>query len=436
MTFLEDSLIVFISQAIFFIGGWIFFVKQLFRDYEVHHSLVQLIFSVTFALSCTMFELIIFEIIGYLDSSSRYFHWNLGLYSLLFMVIALIPFYIAYYCISNIQFLSRTHIRPLTIFVWLIYLYFFWKIGDPFPILSPKQGIFSIEQGVSRIGVIGVTVMALLSGFGAVNYPYTSMAIFIRPVTQADVLSIEKKLLQTMDMILVKKKRIALAEANSVGARQNYSMMDQSNVKSRGFWTNILSSVGSIANPLSQGTENISQLRQEIAALEELSRQLFLEAHDARTMREKIEWSNTFQGKYFNFLGYFFSLYCVWKIFISTINIVFDRVGKKRSSYQRLRARSPLAGLEHRPCFLVTACFLHIGGLYSTNEYTWFIAHVNEVLLQDFILEVLEHYSANPRPDNGYVFLFFRPSHAHEHAPRVQNYHYSSAGRFAVQLLP
>ncbi|XP_028168098.1 Golgi pH regulator isoform X2 [Ostrinia furnacalis] len=330
MTLLEDTLIILISQTFFFVGGWIFFVKQLFRDYEVHHTMVQLIFSVTFALSCTMFELIIFEIIGYLDSSSRYFHWNLGLYSLLFMVIALIPFYIAYFCISNVRFVSQNMIRPLTVFVWFIYLYFFWKIGDPFPILSPKQGIFSIEQGVSRIGIIGVTVMALLSGFGAVNYPYTSMAIFIRPVTQSDVLSIEKKLLQTMDMILVKKKRIALAEANSVGGRQNYSMMDQSNVKNKGgFWTNILSSVGSIANPLGQGTENINQLRQEIAGLEELSRQLFLEAHDARTMREKIEWSHTFQGKYFNCLGYFFSLYCIWKIFISTINIVFDRVGKK-----------------------------------------------------------------------------------------------------------
>lgn len=71
-------------------------------------------------------------------------------------------------------------IRPLTVFIWLIYLYFFWKVGDPFPILNPKYGILSIEQGISRIGVIGVTVMALLSGFGAVNYPYTSMAYFIR----------------------------------------------------------------------------------------------------------------------------------------------------------------------------------------------------------------------------------------------------------------
>lgn len=51
-----------------------------------------------------MFELIIFEIIGLLESSSRYFHWRLELTLLLFMVIALIPFYIAYSSISNICF--------------------------------------------------------------------------------------------------------------------------------------------------------------------------------------------------------------------------------------------------------------------------------------------------------------------------------------------
>jgi hypothetical protein len=43
-------------------------MKQLFRDYEVQQRTVQLMFSVTFALSCTLFELIIFEIVGVLHS--------------------------------------------------------------------------------------------------------------------------------------------------------------------------------------------------------------------------------------------------------------------------------------------------------------------------------------------------------------------------------
>ena len=53
--------------------------------------------------------------------------------------------------------------------------------------------------------------MALLSGFGAVNYPYTSMAMFMRSVSASDVYQLEKKLLQTFEMVVAKKKRIALA---------------------------------------------------------------------------------------------------------------------------------------------------------------------------------------------------------------------------------
>lgn len=124
---------------------------------------------------------------------------------------------------NNVSVTVRKNlIRPLTVLVYLLYLYLFWKVGDPFPILSPKKGLMSIEQGVSRIGVIGVTVMALLSGFGAVNYPYTSMAYFMLPVSYSDVQSLEKRLLQTMDMIVAKKKRIALVrKGESVGQMES-----------------------------------------------------------------------------------------------------------------------------------------------------------------------------------------------------------------------
>lgn len=93
---------------------------------------------------------------------------------------------------------------------------------------------------MSRIGVIGVTVMAILSGFGAVNYPYTSMTYFIRPVSQADVLTLERRLLLTMDMILAKKKRIA------IDRKQNKTHSTR-----QGIW-GMLSSV----TQLSSGTES------------------------------------------------------------------------------------------------------------------------------------------------------------------------------------
>ncbi|CAO1427191.1 unnamed protein product [Diamesa hyperborea] len=313
MAFFEDTLVILVSQVCFFIGGWYFFNKELFRNYEVRDIKVQLIFSITFALSLTLFELIIFEIAGLLESSSRYFHWRFVLTLILVMVIAVIPYKIALSCISNIRIVPMRWVQPLTFTLWFAFIYSFWRIGDPFPLISVSRGIFTIEQGVSRVGVVGVFLMAILSGFGAVNFPFTNMSYFIHPVTQNDVINTERRLMQTMDMILVKKKRIAL---------------ERRRIKPNTTKQTIWGLISSVANK-PPGSENIGQLRLEISGLEELSRQLFLEAHDMKNMQERQRWSHTLQGRYFNVMGHFFSLYCLWKIFICTINIIFDRVGKK-----------------------------------------------------------------------------------------------------------
>lgn len=230
---------------IFFIGGIIFFVKQLFRNYEVKNVTVQLIFSITFALSLTLFELIIFEIIGFLASSSRFFYWRLSLVAILVMVVAIIPYYIAHSLISNIRFVTSRYSTTITAILWILYLYCFWRIGDPFPLLSVSRGIFTLEQGVSRIGVVGVTVMAILSGFGAVNFPFTNMNYFIHPVTQNDVIMTERKLLQTIDMILAKKKRIALEKKN----RQK-----QQSTTKNSFW-GLISSVANNKSGMNESKE-------------------------------------------------------------------------------------------------------------------------------------------------------------------------------------
>lgn len=321
MSLFTDSCLVLFSQVLFFLGGWVFFLKHLFRDYEVQHSIVLLVFSFTFSLSCTMFELIIFEILSILDESSRRLHWYLALYIMLINVILVLPYYIAYFVMSTSRILPRArYVRASTAaFFWILFIYFFWKLGDPFPIFSPKQGILSIEQCVGRIGVIGVTIMALLSGFGAVNYPYTCMFYFIRPVTVSDVNSLERRLNQTLDMILVKRRKLALCRAQRAKAVLH-------SPQPGGFW-GVLRQVGSSMRAAAPSV-NERALEQEVTNLEELARHLFLELDELNNMRSRIEFSKTFQGKYFNFLGYFFCGYCCWKIFISTINIIFNRVGK------------------------------------------------------------------------------------------------------------
>ncbi len=216
MSLFADFSIVLISQGFFFGFGWLFFMRWLFKDYEVRNLVVQFVFAITFSLSCTMFELIIFEILGILEPRSRFIHWKIGLYSMLFTLIFLLPFYISFFIVKTLRFAHhRKTVIWLSTLIWLCFLYIFWKLGNPFPILNPKHGILSIEQGISRVGVIGVTLMAILSGFGAVNCPYTYMAYFMRHVSDADIQAIERKLTQTMDIIVSKKKRIAIAKRQS-----------------------------------------------------------------------------------------------------------------------------------------------------------------------------------------------------------------------------
>ncbi|XP_065189311.1 Golgi pH regulator-like [Sycon ciliatum] len=316
MGFIGDQTFMLFSQLIFFCGGWLFFLRSLFKDYEVRLWHVQALFAVTFMLSCAMFELLIAEILGMMDRWSRRFHWHLCLYSMLLLLIVVLPLNICYLIVRTVGFVRRRRLHMVASgALWTVFFFLFWKLGDPFPMLSRDHGILSIEQLVSRVGVIGVTIMAVLSGFGAVNCPYTYMAFFVRHVTPLDVTMLQRKLSQTMDMVCSKKRRLATIRLQQ---RQQASLSASAS-SSNSLWS-MFSSSGSDGGA--------GQLQQEIDAMEEVSRQLFLELVDLNTVRERITYSRTLKGRYFDVLGHFFSIYCMYKIFMCIVNILLNRVGK------------------------------------------------------------------------------------------------------------
>lgn len=188
--------------------AWYWFYVRIFRDYEVKQRSVQFFFSLVFALTCHLFLLIVFEILDVLPRDMRWHNWRLDMVVMLIVLVLVLPIQLArtwlrlyFRCVchcdhyihseffvSKVQFNSGRRnehkIWASTALVISIFWYMFWKIGENIPIvtcLSQNQDCkLSMNQFAARVGVIGVTIMAILSGFGAINTPYTYMNVFHR----------------------------------------------------------------------------------------------------------------------------------------------------------------------------------------------------------------------------------------------------------------
>ena len=300
-----DGVIIAISALSFFAFGWIFYRKKLFQDYEVKNLSIQAVFSLTMALSCLLFQLVIFEILDYLPESRRLF-WKGTISCMLIDLVVVIPLYQSFILVHSRFKLSFRYLVISSVSGWIVFLYGFHKLGQAFPLLDDVENVTHIGKLTSRVGVVGVTMMALLSGFGAVNAPYNYLSFFLKEVSSLDIKNAERKLLHTLDLILSKKKKILVMEKKQPE-------------KPSGFFSFFSSS---------NETDQLYALRQDVLGLQQLSQNLFLEINDLYQEKERIEFSKTFKGKYFNILGYVFSGYCLLRLFIATINIMFNRVGK------------------------------------------------------------------------------------------------------------
>lgn len=352
------------------------------RHAKRYGNLTQFFFSLTLALSCSLFQLIIFEILNILAPDSRMSQWKLTLWSMTLDLIFLLPFYQIHSLIvtssaypilnrnaqrrvsypahystdkldpSMARRLPRFHSLTLSFLIWCIYLFLFWKIGTPLPSVGPSsspsgsffsppssdgssgvsgRGLFSLEPLMSRIGVVGVTAMAILSGFGAVYTPchYLSYRMTHSKTgsgqLESEIAKLENQYWKVLERL--ERKRQAVQSAMDEPKKTGTAGSGGGGGGGGGGWRGLFRRPLPQAPLPSQPTFPLPQMAtpHELNARElewmasELSSELedLYEAKDYRT-----GW--TTRG-----LGLFFTLYCMYKILTTLVNVALGRVGKK-----------------------------------------------------------------------------------------------------------
>lgn len=309
------------SWLLFFLFARFFFSWWLFRDYAVRSVATPLLFAASLTFSLSIFEMVLFEVTDVMHVSSRQWVWRVDLIAMTYLVVLVLPLSL-FYAMAREYGVERRQAAITACTLLLFYLYGFWRVGGVLEPDLPRQSVealFSIRNFVSRVSLLGVLFMALLSGFGAVNCPYEYMTFFWRRVAEEDIEFLEKRLRHNLDILIAKKKRLTL-ELRASARRQ-----DEEDLAGGNKTSSIFSRAFRFFSSKQDDTTYIKGLEAEILTLESLGRELFLEVNDMRDVQARSLRARTLRGRVFNFFGYVMSAFCVYKMVMSTVNVVFRR---------------------------------------------------------------------------------------------------------------
>jgi golgi pH regulator len=208
------------------------------------------------------------------------------------------------------------------------FTYAFWQLrwlAPAVPATAAPLRRFGMLEAIGRVGALGVTLVAVLSGYGSVSVPFSYISLFIRPVERAEIDAMEGQLQQTQNSIAEKRRSIAQIrdemELNSNGDSGIGGFGGKKGRAGPSIWGRITS----IIIP-SAGRRNsqqlISQLEAEVSSLDALRQALFADVIELKRERERALVARTIYGHVQNFLGYVLSLYCLYRMFASTKALV------------------------------------------------------------------------------------------------------------------
>ncbi|KAM5353858.1 hypothetical protein ACJ41O_000508 [Fusarium nematophilum] len=300
-------------------------------------------FGVTVGLAATLGALIMDEILEVVNPASRNLALRITVPSLLFLLVVLVPWLECRSIISSAGWsFQRTSKGRLPRVAWAFHvalfagwLFAFWSVGRAVPEGAMRKtstkGNGSLTEMLTRgclerIGVIGISLMALLSGFAAVSSPWHTFVDVAtrrkRPVTEADVARKQAGLDTANEMLITKRHRLQYLE------RKASTAQPASTGKGSGLVGKVM---GSLRGASAEEAE-MRSLRVEIAGLETMEANLasglsLLKGYRAATVR-----ASTPLGRILLIPSQLFSLYCLYRIGATTLTTI-RRASSPTSSF-------------------------------------------------------------------------------------------------------
>ncbi|WIA34566.1 hypothetical protein OEZ86_012887 [Tetradesmus obliquus] len=297
-----------------FVGGWLFVSSSLLQNYDDKETGVQVLWSFTFAFSCNLLLLVVFEILDVIDSSLRSWDWHVTVWALLLLLVGVLPWYHSYRLFASSGSFWSSRALPLSACCYAAFLYCFWRLGRN---LALGGSLFSTGQAISRLGVLGTWIISILSGYAAVDFPYSYLSLFIRPVEAGEINAMEEQYRQALEVCAEKKKRILLI-SQEVGRQPAKSAR-----QGAGLFGALSSMIGLGGSSPGSPRETLRALNNELATWETLAQALLVELLELKAHHAKALDSRSLLGHLRNGLGYAMSGYCVYRVLTSAKALLF-----------------------------------------------------------------------------------------------------------------
>ncbi|EOO01607.1 putative g protein-coupled receptor protein [Phaeoacremonium minimum UCRPA7] len=314
-------------------------------------------FAATIGLAAVLGELILAEIADLVPARARDAALRAVVPTLLFVLVALIPFLEIQSVVAGAGFrFQRTARGRLPRVSWTLqllifggWLFVFWSLGRAVP-GSDESYIYARDArdnfdstGVSigtkladeekslgwpgwsrealaracleRIGVIGIALMALLSGFASVSSPWHTFAdnrgARRKPVTDADIARKQSGIDATSELLLTKRHRLRSLQRKLAVAAETSAAAG-----SKGMMGKLVGSFKGMGN---SDAAEIKTLQLEISGLETMEANLSSSLSQLQTRQSAQARAGTAVGLLIDIPTYAFSLYCLYRVMATSL---------------------------------------------------------------------------------------------------------------------